>query len=212
MMESFGNGRIKLILGDCREHTPRRIDSVVTDPPYGMGYQSNYRSREMWGRLSNDQDTDALVRACALPARHSNYVFCRWDNLIGLQRRPTSVITWVKNNWSMGDLNGEHARQTELILFYPGPKHAFPADRPRDVVYCNRTSNARHPTEKPVSLMCTVCAWTAGVIYDPYMGSGSTAVAAARLGREFVGVELNKDFFDTACKRVQAAVSQRWLV
>jgi site-specific DNA-methyltransferase (adenine-specific) len=201
-------GDCTLYYGDSREVLPLldSIDSVVTDPPYGMAFQSNYRN-EKHIKIENDCTTDLLEWACEIEALHSKYIFCRWDNLVDVPK-PKSAITWVKNNWSMGDLQHEHARQTELCLFYNGADHFFPSGRPQDVIKAARTENALHPTEKPVGLMEAVVRWTSGTVFDPFMGSGSTGVACAKMGRKFVGVEIEKKYFDIACERIREAYKQ----
>ena len=201
-------GLATLYLGDCREIAPtlERPAAVISDPPFGMAFQSNYRA-EQYAPIANDKDDALLQWACELPASHSRYVFCRWDNLWRLPK-PRSLVTWVKNNWSMGDLEHEHARQTEVICFWPGPDHSWPSGRPQDVIHAPRTGNAHHPTEKPVQLMMAVCGWTSGAVLDPFMGSGTTGVAAVRLGRPFVGIEIEPRYFDTACRRIEEAQRQ----
>lgn len=206
-MERIGNA--ELWLGDAQEivHVLRGIGAVVTDPPFGMAFRSNHRTIKH-DAIANDETAESLVWACNLPAEHSRYVFCRWDNLVEVPR-PRSVITWVKNNWSMGDLEHEHARQTEIILFYPGRDHSFPRYRPSDVIEAPRTGNSNHPTEKPVELLCAIVDWTAGTVLDPFMGSGTTGVACARLGRKFVGIEIHEPYFDVACHRIEQAYAQQ---
>lgn len=205
-VETIGNATI--YLGDCREIAPtfNGIGAIVTDPPYGMEFRSNYR-RISHDPIINDNEVWPLQLAVALEALHSRYVFCRWDDL-GRVPKPKSVITWVKNNWSMGDLNHEHARQTELILFYPGPEHGFPDGRPQDVIRCIRTGNNLHPTEKPVDLMWQLVKWTSGIVLDPFMGSGTTGVAAIKLGRRFIGIEVEEKYFDVARQRIEDATKQ----
>jgi DNA modification methylase len=200
-------GRATLHLGDCREIAPSlQFDSLVTDPPYGMAFRSNHR-QERHEAIAND-DTDELLQwACSLRPPHSSYIFCRWDNLFAVPK-PRSVITWVKNNWSMGDLEHEHARQTEFALFYPGQEHDFPKGRPTDMIRAPRTGNEYHPTEKPVQLMRAVAEWTRGTVLDPFMGSGSTGCAVVALGRQFIGIELHEPYFDIACKRIEEAQRQ----
>jgi len=200
-----------LYLADCFEviDEVKDIGSVVTDPPYGMSYQSNHR-KEKALKIKNDDSAsfaNKIIEWSIENADHSLYLFGRWDNLYNYHK-PKSLITWVKNNWSMGDLHHEHARQTEVLFFYPLKNHKFPSSRPSDVVYCNRTKNEDHPTEKPVNLMMKILIWTEGKIFDPFMGSGSTGVAAARMGREFVGVEFEEKYFDLACERIDAATRQ----
>jgi len=188
---------ITLYNADCREVVPIvEYSTIITDPPYGMAFRSNHRGTKH-AAIANDGDAGMLQWTCALPAAHSKYIFCRWDNLPDVPK-PKSLVTWVKNNWSMGDLKHEHGRQTEVALFYPGPEHFFANGRPPDVVRAPRTGNDDHPTQKPVELMEQIVLWTAGLVLDPFMGSGATGVASARLGRAFVGVELDPGYFDAA--------------
>ena len=201
-------GAATLYLGDAREIVGSLggFGALVTDPPYGMSFRSNYRQTRHEA-IANDETDELLQWACRLQPSHSAYVFCRWDNLSAVPK-PRSVITWVKNSWSMGDLEHEHARQTEMALFYPGPEHDFPGGRPSDMIRAPRTDNENHPTEKPVALMGVVLGWTRGTILDPFMGSGTTGVAAAKAGRPFVGIELHGPYFDIACKRIEDAQRQ----
>jgi len=104
----------------------------------------------------------------------------------------------------MGDLLHEHARQTELILFWPGDDHGWAQGRPKDVVYSARSGNNNHPTEKPVDLMLQVIKWTKGVILDPFCGSGTTCVAAKKLGRRYIGIELDPKYAEIARQRVKS--------
>jgi DNA modification methylase len=62
-----------------------------------------------------------------------------------------------------------------------------------------------HPTQKPVDLMIALCRKVPGLILDPYMGSGTTGVACVKAGRSFVGIEVDAGYFDTACRRIEAA-------
>jgi len=199
---STADGRVMLYNRDCMEVLPCLgvVDAVVTDPPYGMAFRSNHRL-DRHEAIANDGNAWLLEWACKITARHSGYVFCRWDNIATVPK-PRSVITWVKNNWSMGDLDHEHARQTESILFYPGESHSWPKKRPTDVIYAARTDNEFHPTEKPVDLMLQVVKWTRGGVCDPFMGSGTTGVACAILGRPFIGCEIDPKHFATAVKRI----------
>lgn len=205
--EFFAPG-IELYCADCRDVIPTLggIDAVVSDPPYGMKFRSNYRNEKHLA-IANDETACHLVWACGLEARHSNYLFCRWDNLNTVPK-PKSLITWVKNNWSMGDLKHEHARQTETLLFYPGTEHVWPDKRPTDVIMAPRTKNAFHPTEKSVDLMVKVVGFTLGTVVDPFMGSGTTGVACARLGRRFIGIEIEPKYFDIACRRIANEISR----
>lgn len=200
-------GDCRLILGDCLEVTPllSEFDAVVTDPPYGMSFKSKRRIVHC-KPIANDGGTQMLDFACSLRARHSKYIWMRWDNLRDVPK-PKSLITWVKNNHSMGNLEHEHGRKTEVAAFYVGPEHFF-TKRPNDVVFANRTGNELHPTQKPVDLMIQNVRWTFGEVFDPFMGSGTTGVACVKLGRKFTGIELDADYFDIACERIREAYKQ----
>ena len=199
---------IQLYCADCMDVLPHLsgVDAVVTDPPFGMAFRSNFRT-VAHAPIQGDRDDSLLRYAISLEVPHSKYIFCRWDNLDGLTK-PKSVVTWVKNNWSMGDLEHEHARQTESILFYPGDLHRWPDSRPTDVVFAPRSDNEHHPTEKTIPLMLQVVEWTIGTILDPFMGSGTTGVACVKLGRKFIGIEKEPKYFDIAVKRIERALSE----
>ena len=204
-------GNAELYCGDCRDILPTLggVQAVVTDPPFGMCFVSSRRQLETRHMpIANDSDEGMLLLACRLEPSHSSYIFCRWDNLYNVPQ-PKSCITWVKNNHSMGDLGHEHGRKTEIALFYPGPEHYFPNGRPNDVVYADKTGNNMHPTEKPVSLMKKILTWSHGDVLDPFMGSGTTGVAAVQMGRKFIGIELDPDYFKIACKRIEDAQRQK---
>ena len=201
-------GDATLYLGDCLDILPTlpKADAVITDPPYGMAFQSNHRELKH-EKIANDDGPELFSWACSIPAEHSRYVFCRWDGLRA-SPMPKSCITWVKNNWSMGDLEHEHARQTEVALFWPGPKHDFPEGRPADVLQWPRSGNELHPTEKPIGLMERFVRWTRGGVLDPFMGSGTTGVACMNLGRKFIGIEIEERYFEIACERIENAQRQ----
>lgn len=210
-MKQVNIGSATLYLADCMDVLPiiGKVGATITDPPYGMKYVSNFRIVKH-DAIAND-DTADLAHAVIMWARanssHSVYAFGRWDNLADYPK-PKSLITWVKNNWSMGDLKHEHARQTEVAFFYDGIDHAWPKNRPTDVVYADRTGNDFHPSEKPVKLMLQFVEWTSGSVFDPFMGSGTTGVASIQAGREFIGIERDERYFEIACRRIEQAVSQ----
>lgn len=201
-------GDCTLYLGDCQEIVPTigPVQSVIADPPYGMAFQSGRRI-EQHDEIANDKDTRLLLWLCDLKAAHSKYIWMRWDNVAGIPK-PNSLITWVKNNHTMGNLKHEHGRRTEVCAFYRCEDHYFPKGRPHDVLTAKSSGNDLHPTQKPVDLMQAVVGWTAGEVLDPFMGSGTTGVACVKTGRKFIGVELNERYFDIACERIAKACQQ----
>ena len=176
-----------------------KIESVVTDPPYGMAFQSNYR-KVKHRKIDGDKDETILASVCEMDAVFSKYIFCRWENLASIPK-PKSVIVWVKNNWSMGDLEHEHARQTELIVFYSGKNHRWAKERPTDFVEARRTGNKLHPTQKPVELIVYIIGWCIGSIFEPFLGSGSTLIACEKTNRKCYGMEIDPHYCDVIVKR-----------
>jgi site-specific DNA-methyltransferase (adenine-specific) len=196
----------QIICGDCfdvmKEMPDNSIDLIITDPPYGMNFQSNHRKIK-YDKIKND-DTfplwifDEFNRI----TKKAIYIFCRWDNLTELPK-PTSVLAWIKNNWSMGDLKHEHGRQWEAICFYPKQEHEFEKRIP-DVIKAKRTGNNFHATEKPIDVMMSLIQANKGeLVLDPFAGSGSTLVAAQALKRKFIGVEIDTDYCETARQRLR---------
>ena len=195
--------------GDCREILPEMgdVDIVVTDPPYGIEFRSNYR-KVMYEQIVGDGELPVdLVWLALSKATRAAYVFCRWDQLQQMPR-PKSVIAWVKNNWSMGDLRHEHGRQWEACCFYPMVGHEFITRIP-DVIHAKRTGNNLHPTEKPVDVIQAIIAANMGdTILDPFMGSGTTGVACVKTGRNFIGIEIDPTYYAIAEKRIAEAQLQ----
>jgi site-specific DNA-methyltransferase (adenine-specific) len=179
----------------------KSVDLVLTDPPYGMNFVSNYRKIKYEGIKGDDRYPVEVLQELLRLSKKAVYVFCRWDNLVELPK-PKSVLAWVKNNWSMGDLKHEHGRQWEAIAFYPQEEHEF-IERIPDVIKCRRTENVCHPTQKPVGICRRIIEANKGdVIFDPFMGSGTTGMACKELGRNFIGIEIDEKYFEIAKKRI----------
>jgi site-specific DNA-methyltransferase (adenine-specific) len=203
----YEDGVATVFHGDCREILPLlpKADLVITDPPYGM----NYRARAITHKNSPIAGDDALpldlIWLAIYQANRAAYVFCRWDNLPQMPR-PKSVLVWVKNNWSMGDTQHEHGRQWEACCFYPTVNHEFTSRIP-DVINADRTGNALHPTEKPLTLLTRLIAANVGeTIVDPFMGSGTTLRAAKDLGRRSIGIELEERYCEIAAQRLSQEI------
>ena len=198
----------KIILGDCVEvmkNMPdKSVDLIITDPPYGMNFQSGHRKVKYDKIKGDDKFPVEIFDEFFRLSRKGVYVFCRWDNIAELPK-PKSIIAWVKNNWSMGDLEHEHGRQWEAICFYAMEEHAF-IKRIPDVIREDRTGNLLHPTEKPVNLIKKIIMANEGrLIFDPFCGSGTTLVAAKQEGREYLGIEIDEKYYLEAKQKVENA-------
>lgn len=194
---------LKIYCGDCLEILPLLggASLVITDPPYGMSFQSNYRFVKHEKIAGDNELPIYLIDMARSKASHASYFFCRWDNIYQMQK-PKSVLAWVKNNWSMGDLEHEHGRQWEAICFYPANEHKF-YERIPDVIRDARTGNDLHPTQKPVGLIRRIIESNYGdSVLDPFLGSGTTLVACKELNRNGIGIEINEKYCEIAKKRL----------
>lgn len=199
----------KIYQGDClevmKQIPDKSIDLIITDPPYGMNFQSNHRKQKHKKIIGDDKFPIEIIEEFKRIAKNGIYIFCRWDNLYQLPK-PKSVIAWVKNNWSMGDLKHEHGRQWEAIAFYNLENHQF-IKRISDVIHANRTGNKLHPTQKPVELLEEIIKCNVGdVILDPFAGSGTTGVACKNLNRNFILIEQDENYCKIASERTGAEI------
>ena len=197
--------------GDCREILPLlpKVDLVLTDPPYGIDYQSARRiGWQRKAKIAGDDQFPTWIFG-ELQPRVAMFVWCRWDILPHLPK-PKSFIAWDKCCHSMGDLQHEFGRQWEACAFYPGPEHRF-ISRPVDVIRCPRipAEQLQHPNEKPVAaLKPLITSHVGDVILDPFMGSGTTLRAAKDLGRKAIGIEIEERYCEIAAKRMAQTVME----
>ena len=120
-------------------------------------------------------------------------------------------MIWEKNNTSMGDLKGSYAPKYEMIIFAHKGRKLLNGFRYADIIKASRTGNKNHPTEKPVDLLETFIKNSSGeneVVFDGFMGSGSTGVACVNTSRNFIGIELDNGYFEIARKRIEEAQAQ----
>lgn len=210
---------IELKLGDCLnvmgDIPDNSIDMVLTDPPYGMNYQSGRRKTKA-KLITGDQDIsflDDLSRELYRVAKENtaHYIFCSYHNIDKFKQsfekyfKIKNILTWVKNNASMGDLSADFAPKTEFILFLQKGRRNINGKRDSNILEFKKTNNKLHPTQKPVDMiefMISKFSDKGDVILDPFMGSGSTAVACINTNRSFIGIEIDNDYFNIAKERV----------
>jgi len=207
MKHFYQDKYITIYHGDCRDILPslEPVDLVLTDPPYGMEYHSgHYKYGNPHQPILNDSSYPVdLLQPFRSIASKAVLLFARWETLKDIPL-PDSVIVWVKNNWTAGDLNHEYARQWEAILFYKGANHKFYNGRPSDVIYCDRIPPTTHPTEKPVELINKLIIQNTDVndiVLDPFLGSGTTCFCAKKLNRRSIGIEISEKYCEVAAKR-----------
>ena len=195
-------GLATLYLGDCREIAPtlERPAAVITDPPYGIGFGAKHTK---WsanrGVILGSWDSKAPDLSHIV---HLADIIVIW----GGERFALPIyrgwLTWVKPDAAPTFASTEFAWSNK--------------DRPaRHFIYSVSATNQErigHPTQKPVALMrwCIQQAKVpdGGAILDPYMGSGSTGVAAVQMRHPFIGIEMEPKYFDIACRRIEEAQRQ----
>ena len=205
---------VTLYLGDCLEILPGiEADAVISDPPYGMDW--NPETTRFSGGNNPSQRTAG--RNDRRKVMHDDEPFdpspwLAWDKVVlwGMhhfaQRLPVgSVLTWIKRN---DDAFGSFLSDAELAWM----KGGYGVYCRRDMSMNAETATRIHPTQKPVGLM----AWCmdkakvpqGATVLDPYMGSGSTIIAAIRTGRKAIGIEKDPEHFKNAVERIKRELAQ----
>lgn len=191
---------VTVYCGDCRSipEIANLNGVLVSDVPYGVAYKSGWANKFRGVEIANDRDTAARDDILALWGDRPALVFGSWK--VERPAQTKMVLIWDKGTVGMGDVSLPWFPCTEEIYVLG---RGWAGSR-TSAVMRHVGRNEHHPTEKPLSLMCELVGKCDPdlVIVDPFMGSGSTGVAAVRLGRRFVGVEINPDYFDTACRRI----------
>lgn len=223
-------GNATLYLGDVREYIEdgefKAVPfdaAIVTDPPYSSGgYQEAGKGAGSIGTTTGVTiigDTYStrgylrLIRGVLQGFRVAEvYAFTDWrmwpntvDAIEDGGFRVRSMIVWNKG---YGGLGIKWRSQHELICW--GARGNLDAGwGAGNVINCDRTGNEFHPTEKPILVLSALIKAAARpTIIDPFMGSGSTGVAAILQGSKFVGCEIEEKHFDTAVRRLEDAQSQ----
>jgi site-specific DNA-methyltransferase (adenine-specific) len=201
-VEHIGNAT--LYLGDCMDILPTlpKVDAVITDPPYGIGF-------------------DGMKASTSRHGGRKPYEFLGWDKETPakeifdfIYEKSEVQVIWGANYFpehikpSMGWLfwdKGQRIAQSDGELAFTNMQKAL------RVFTLNRAALAQdgavHPTQKPLALMkwCIDQTGNPQTILDPFMGSGTTGVAAVQMGRKFIGIEREPKYFDIACKRIEDA-------
>lgn len=204
---------VTLYLGDCLEVMKtlpdNSVDAVITDPPYGIGEQwkrnasrenlakpKDYMNYE-WDRRLSKSEIDELVRISNHQVIFGGNIYANW------LPSSTSWIVWDKLN--SGDFS-------DCELAWTSHKKAV-----RKFTYLwngmikQKPEERFHPTQKPLALMKWIVenyTTESDTILDPFMGSGTTLVAAVQTGRKAIGIEIDETYYEIAKKRIQQAMLQ----
>ena len=200
-------GNCHLYLGDCREILPSlpKVDLVLTDPPYGIGACRTRNSQkdgwvdygcEGWDKTRPEKVCFDLIQ------QQGKHVIVWGGNYFTDYLPPTMQwLVWDKGqrDFSLADAEFAWSSQNKAARVFDYARAKAMQD------------GKEHPTQKPIALMewcINLAPKTTLTVADPFMGSGTTGVACANMGKTFYGIEREPKYFEIACKRIEAAYAQ----
>lgn len=203
-------GGATLYLGDCMDILPTlpKVDAVITDPPYGINEnhkkvasRRKLAATKDYGEFDWDKNPPSADVIDAIRAK------AKWQALFGgnyFALPPTSCwLVWDK-------LNGDSDFADCELAWTNWPKAVRRIQWRWNGMIRQGNEERHHPTQKPLEVMKWVIELcpAASCVLDPFMGSGTTGVACAQMGRNFIGIEREPKYFDIACKRIEQAYAQ----
>ena len=221
----------KIYNEDCLEGMKRipdgSVDLIVTDPPYLMNYKTGrrkdktHRFNDVILNDDNEQLITDYVKECYRIMKDDTamYFFCSSNKVDFFKRELEklfsikNMIIWVKNNHTAGDLESAFGRKYEIVFLVNKGQRKFNGERLTDIWEFPKVSNdgQLHQNQKPIELIkrCIEKHSNVGdVVFDGFMGSGTTAAAALDTNRNYIGFELDEYYFNVAEKRIKNHTTQ----
>ena len=225
---SISELRNRIIQDDCikvmKDLPDNSVDLILCDPPYLMNYRTNRRKNKnhrFCAPITNDDSpgfVNALIEQCyrKLKPNRALYMFCNDTHVDFFKRelekwfKIRNLIVWIKNNHTAGDLESALGKRYELIFLVNKGRARFRGKRLSDVwgadaderKALNHDSRPKlHQNQKPIPLLkrCILLHSDPGdLILDPVCGSGSALIAAAELGRDYIGIEIEPEYIELA--------------
>lgn len=226
MTPYYDENGITIYHGDCLNVLPTldlRVGVLLTDPPYtAAGSSTNGRSSEADGQFFRFWMTAVFEQLRrVLPADSSGFIFCDWrtlGDLCAASRTPGDRLNFGGAPWGISQtlvwdreaigMGSPFRNSFEMIAFAKGPEWVAPFPKNIGTVIRHRwpyVSREHHGAEKPVDLVRELICWGAPrgrVVLDPFMGSGTTLVAAKALGVQAIGIEIEERYCEIAAKRL----------
>lgn len=216
----------KIYHGDCikgmQQIESGGVDLILTDPPYGISYKTGMRKddHKFTHVILNDSNLDIIepyMYECfrILKENSAAYMFCSvktLDSFMQIARKVgftlKNVIIWNKGVGTKGDLEAQYQQCYEPLLYLNKGRKSINGKRISDIWFFPRVSADKllHQNEKPIPLLeqCLVkSSQTNDLVFDGFMGSGSTAVACMKTNRRYIGFELDGYYFNVAQKRLR---------
>jgi DNA modification methylase len=201
MAEKVTIGNCELWHGDCREVLPLLppCDLILTDPPYGIGINKSHRLATSRGHGGETWDDKPVPQWLMLMLHDWAKDLIVWGGNYYTMGPARCFLIWDKQN------DGRDFADCEMAWTNIDAVARIFRKRPM-----NMDGGKEHPTQKPVKLMewCIQHAPNPATVCDPFMGSGTTGVACAHMGLQFVGIERERKYFDIACRRIEQAYAQ----
>jgi site-specific DNA-methyltransferase (adenine-specific) len=230
MRKKIEIGSATLFLGDCMDILPTldKVDAVITDPPYGESTHSNAKSNRGSGQGNKTIDfasmtanqLEQVLVVCGQKCSRWLISTMEWRHIAKFDIEPPNgwelirFGVWVKTN-PMPQISADRPAQGWEGIAYMhstnGNKKRWNGGGQHGNYVGALVTDGLHPTGKPIPLFSQfVDKFTdrGEIVLDPFMGSGTTGVAALQMGRKFIGIEREQKYFDIACKRIEQAVAQ----
>jgi site-specific DNA-methyltransferase (adenine-specific) len=225
-MDKVESGEATLYHGNCLEVLAGLVGpmTAITDPPYAIndkpqqterkrigkrvGGSNDWHAKSWWDAELNTEWGAAVCRVAEIVAWFGHWR--KRDQIEQMMPWPLRTeVVWAKD-CHVGPPCPVAPRDERIWMFAKdGIKGAAFETSVWDVPIIPTWAHKWHKNEKPVLLMERLVVFLGGaVVLDPFMGSGTTGVACANLGRQFIGIELEREHFDNACTRVEAAYAQ----
>lgn len=217
---------LKLVNDDCltylKKIKPKTIDLVVTDPPYvidtsGGGIYTKRDYQKSLKEIDNGFSEEILDELCRVMKKINIYLFCSQKQILPLlnyfvdkKKCNFNILTWHKTN-PVPACGNKYLTDTEFILFFreKGVKiyGEYATKKTYYVTPLNTSDKSlyNHPTPKPVTILSNLIINSSkknDIVLDPFMGSGSTGEACKITKRNFLGIEINEDYYNTSKKRL----------
>jgi len=219
----------KFILGDCMDQEvglpslpDNHFDLCICDPPYGIDFQSAWRiESQRHKKIANDKEPFTPWLKALFPKMRDGgrlFIFYRWDVMETFlyQARaagftPIWDMVWDKVIHGMGDLKAAPGPRHEPFMYFTKGRYEFKGSRPVTVYKTARVNAEKmiHPNEKPTRLYEAIIhdfATPGENMIDPFVGSGASYEASIRRGMNFVGYEIDAEFYAAATRRIKKGV------
>ena len=223
IIEKVYENNCNIHYGDCIEYIKsiedKSIDCMITDPPYGVDIQFGAYDNQLSRKIANDADNEEaliLLDKMLIEVKQKLkdnahiYIFCNWkiypdfSKIISNHFQIKNVIIWDKLFMGMGDLKGNYSSSYEMIIFAGGNREFL--NRPKNIIQCRFNDERFHNTQKPIDLIKQLIENSTNVnelVFDPFLGSGSTVVASKQLKRNYIGCEIDEQNYKITLKRLQ---------